>query len=124
MSFRFMRFSGAAIVLIDKPRPGRLPAKTKSPSRTFACAFSSASAAGDSGTRCSRAALILDAGMVQVAVLRSISDHVAPVASLVLAAVRIVNSRQRAAVPFSRAKRRHKFGDLFVGQSRVVLDQR
>ena len=51
----------------------------------------------DRGTRCSFAAFILLAGIVQIFLARSISAQVAFKASLVLAAVRIVNSNALAA---------------------------
>src|SRR5436190_24399154 len=53
-------------------------------------------ARGDSGTRCSFLAFMRDAGIVQVAVSRFNSSDLALMASFVLAAVRMVNSKQRA----------------------------
>ena len=50
-----------------------------------------------SGTRCSRPDFILPAGIVQMS--PAISDHRAPIASLVRVAVRMVNSRALAAMP-------------------------
>src|SRR5262245_5542818 len=48
------------------------------------------------GTRWSRFIFMRTAGIVQVAHLRSISDHLAPIDSCVRAAVRMVNSKARA----------------------------
>ena len=59
--------------------------------------LSNASAAGESGTRCSAFAFIRLAGIVQTAALKSISRQAAPIVSPVRAAVSMVNSRARAA---------------------------
>jgi hypothetical protein len=60
--------------------------------RLFAFAMT-ARAAVESGTRCSRPAFIRAAGIVQVQPSLDISSHVAPITSLVRAAVSIKNSR-------------------------------
>jgi hypothetical protein len=51
------------------------------------------------GTWCSFFVFILSAGIIQTLLSKSISLHLAPRASLVLEAVKIVNSRQEAAMP-------------------------
>jgi len=83
-----------------------LAGNTNSLSRTFAMRSSTAMAAVDNGIRCSRPLFRLvfmrAAGTVHRRVRRSISSHRAPRASPVRAAVRIVNSRARAATPSRR----------------------
>ena len=58
-----------------------------------------ATAGSESGTRCSLRAFIRSAGTTHSRSATFISDHVAPITSLVRAAVRIVNSSARAAIP-------------------------
>lgn len=67
--------------------------------RSAAVAFRTAIAASDRGTRCGFPAFIRAAGTVQAALPRSISFQRTPLASPLLAAVRIVNCRQSAPVP-------------------------
>ena len=59
-------------------------------------------AESDSGTRCSFRAFMRDAGTVHMRASRSISARLASSTSDALAAVRIVNSSARAAVPSTR----------------------
>ena len=65
---------------------------------------------GESGTRCSRAAFMRDAGMAQTFLSRSISSQLAPSTSLVRHAVRIANSKARAAIAGRRQRSSMKAG--------------
>ena len=56
--------------------------------------------ASDRATRCALPAFIRSAGIVHTRSAKPISVQVAPIASPVRAAVRITNSRARAAIPF------------------------
>ena len=87
--------------MLESGLPGLPPGNTKpsSPERCACISSRIASARADSGTRCSLPAFMRSAGTVQVLSSRSNSVHRAPIVSPVLAAVRIVNSSARAAMP-------------------------
>ncbi len=87
----------ATAILSDFPR--FCPAKMNSPILASASVSTISNTHAASGTRCSRAAFIRSAGTVQTLASTSISDHRAPRTSPPRAAVRIANSRARAAVP-------------------------
>jgi hypothetical protein len=64
----------------------------------------------ESGTRCSRAAFIRSAGIVQTAASMSISSHFAPTTSPGRAAVKMQNSKASAAMAWRPRKALMKAG--------------
>ena len=76
----------------DFPAPGN----RRSPA-TRGIAFSSAIACFERGTSCSRFVFVRSGGIVQIAPLRSNSDHRAPLTSADLVAVRTSSFRAHAA---------------------------
>jgi hypothetical protein len=98
----------------ESGRPARWPGKTNPPVRPASISRKMASARSDRGTRCSRAVLVRAGGTVQILPSKSISSQRAASASPDRAAVKMQNSRARAAVagrsqreaPHDRALRR------------------
>ena len=108
---------------VNANAPSPIPGNTKSDRRIASICFSTATAALDSGTRCSRLAFILDAGMVQTLSAKSISLQRAPTTSPRRPAVRIRNSKARALMFCRASKFGHERTDLCERQSEVVFDR-
>jgi hypothetical protein len=103
-----MRRSSASIAMLGSGLsalpPGNTGASGPASERSSAACRIATRVAPDSGTRCSRLAFIRPAGTVQMAPARSMSPHVAPIASPVLAAVRMAR-RSASATPHHRPAR-------------------
>ena len=98
-SSRPMRRNSIRNAMLLSGRPSLPPGNTNARQRIAAICLIIASAAGDSGTRCSLRPFIRSAGIVQSRSPKLISSQRAPMTSPVRAAVSIANSRARAAMP-------------------------
>ena len=105
----------------DRP-PGRRRKDQTNPPDSRCAASRTAKAPVLRGTRCTRPVLVCSAGIVQVAVVRSISVHVACLTSPLLVAVRVRNLKAAiAAQGASVVSTVRMAADLVVGQGFHVL---
>ncbi len=99
MSVIFMRLSTVLMAALESEVPAFQPEKINSLSFSSSRRLRILMARFESGTMCSLPAFIRSPGTVQSLLARSISSQVAPITSLVRAAVRIVNSKARGETP-------------------------
>ena len=97
MLSRFIRRSSIDMALLERGAPLAEKTRRSGPHSSGRRSSSNATAPPDNGTACSTPELILIAGMLQSLDSKSISPQVAPKPSPLRAAVRITNSRHRAA---------------------------
>jgi hypothetical protein len=93
------RRSTDVIAMFESPTPSVGPMKMCGFLFSVGSARSSSAARLLNGTVCTLPAFMCPAGTVHSPAARSISSHLAPITSPVRAAVRMVNSRARAAMP-------------------------